>query len=155
MESHLGFLIFNILFEVTSGYGTVGLTTGVPYDSYALSGAFHELSKVIIFFIMVRGRHRGLPLAIDRSILIPGEELLHQMDEEYNDRPEFSMDKEKEVRRDEEQSGVKETEPGKGMADQDPERETGKGMADQDAERETGDRRTKSDWHSKWGFEQH
>lgn len=123
MENHPGFLIFNILFEVTSGYGTVGLSTGVPYDSYSLSGAFHKLSKVIMLFVMVRGRHRGLPLAIDRSILFPGQELLHRMDEEYEKHGRFSKDTEKEVRRDEEESGAKETEPGEGMADQDPERE--------------------------------
>ena len=124
MTNHPGFLIFNILFEVTSGYGTVGLSTGVPYDSYSLSGAFHKLSKVIMLFVMIRGRHRGLPLAIDRSILVPGEELLHKMDEEYNHRGEFSANKEREVRRDEEKSGAKETEPGKGLCDQDPEKET-------------------------------
>ncbi|KAI4092452.1 MAG: hypothetical protein LQ339_007933 [Xanthoria mediterranea] len=127
MESHPGFLIFNILFEVTSGYGTVGLTTGVPYDTYSLSGAFHKLSKVIMLFVMVRGRHRGLPLAIDRSILIPGEELLHQMDEEYNNWGKYSDKEEKEVRRYEEKSGAQETEPGKGMTDQDPEPKRGQG----------------------------
>lgn len=121
MESHPGFLIFNILFEVTSGYGTVGLSTGVPYDSYSLSGAFHKLSKVIMLFVMVRGRHRGLPLAIDRSILFPGQELLHRMDEEYERHGRFSKDTEKEVRRDEEDSGAKETASGKRKADQDPE----------------------------------
>ncbi|KAL8643863.1 MAG: hypothetical protein Q9226_008073, partial [Calogaya cf. arnoldii] len=89
------FLIFNILFEVTSGYGTVGLTTGVPYDTYSLSDAFHKLSKVIMLFVMDRGRHRGVPLAIDRSILIPGEELLHQMNEEYNHRGGFSKKEER------------------------------------------------------------
>ena len=130
MESHPGFLIFNILFEVTSGYGTVGLTTGVPYDTYSLSGAFHKLSKVIMLFVMVRGRHRGLPLAIDRSILIPGEELLHRMDEEYNHRGGFSEREEKEVRRDEEKYGAQETEPGKGLADQDPEPKRGQGKTD-------------------------
>ncbi|KAL8990308.1 MAG: hypothetical protein Q9169_008154 [Polycauliona sp. 2 TL-2023] len=121
MESHPGFSIFNILFEVTSGYGTVGLTTGVPYDSYSLSGAFHTLSKVIMLFVMVRGRHRGLPLAIDRSILIPGGELLHQMDEEYNHRGGFSKKDEKEVRRVQGNSGAQETnlEPQRGRGEED------------------------------------
>ena len=122
-QGHPGFLIFTILFEVTSAYGTVGLSTGVPYDSYSLSGAFHKFSKVILLFVMIRGRHRGLPLAIDRSILIPGEELLHKMDEEYNDRGAFSSREEMVVRRDEEESGAKETKPGKGLGDQDPEKE--------------------------------
>ena len=83
MESHPGFLIFNILFKVTLGYGTLGISTGVPYDTHSLSGAFYKLSKMIMLFLVIHGRHRGLPLAIDWSILIPGEKLLHRMDEEY------------------------------------------------------------------------
>jgi hypothetical protein len=80
-----GFTVFTLLFEVTSAYGTVGLSTGVSYDKYSLSGAFQTLSKVIMLAVMLRGRHRGLPLAIDRSILLPGEELMHRMDQEYNE----------------------------------------------------------------------
>ena len=79
-----GFQTFNILFEVTSAYGTVGLSTGVPGQDYSLSGRFNTLSKVIMLFVMVRGRHRGLPLAIDRAILVPGEQLMHELDERYN-----------------------------------------------------------------------
>jgi potassium uptake Trk family protein len=71
-----GFTEFSILFEVTSAYGTVGLSTGIPGQDYSLSGSFATLSKVVMLFVMVRGRHRGLPLAIDRSILLPGEELM-------------------------------------------------------------------------------
>ncbi|KAL1595734.1 hypothetical protein SLS60_009423 [Paraconiothyrium brasiliense] len=79
-----GFDIFSLLFEVTSAYGTVGLSTGVPGEDYSLSGRFASLSKVVMLFVMVRGRHRGLPLAIDRSILLPGEELMKRLDEEYS-----------------------------------------------------------------------
>ena len=78
-----GFSIFYILFEVTSGYGTVGLSTGVPYDNYSLSGAMHKPSKAVLLGVMLGGRHRGLPLAIDRSVLLPGEDLMHQLDEHY------------------------------------------------------------------------
>lgn len=119
MESHPGFLIFNILFEVTSAYGTVGVSTGVPYDAYSLSGAFHKLSKVIMLFVMIRGRHRGLPLAVDRSILIPGEELFHGMDEMYNRRTKMSAEdereSERETERDEDKCGAKELKHGKGV----------------------------------------
>ncbi|KAL8789928.1 MAG: hypothetical protein Q9195_006589 [Heterodermia aff. obscurata] len=107
MESHPGVSIFNILFEVTSGYGTVGVSTGVPYDAYSLSGAFHKLSKVIMLFVMMRGRLRGLPLAIDRSILIPGEELFHRMDEMYNRRSKMPTKDEKVLQRNEEEREVK------------------------------------------------
>jgi Trk-type K+ transport system membrane component len=29
------FDIFNIIFELVSGYGTVGLSLGLPYDNYS------------------------------------------------------------------------------------------------------------------------
>jgi len=67
------FNIFNILFELVSAYGGVGLSLGVPYDSYSFSGAFRPLSKLIVCFVMLRGRHRGLPVAIDRAVLLPFE----------------------------------------------------------------------------------
>jgi potassium uptake Trk family protein len=81
-----GFTEFSILFEVTSAYGTVGLSTGIPGQNYSLSGDFASLSKVVMLFVMIRGRHRGLPLAIDRSILLPGEELMRRMDQEYSEQ---------------------------------------------------------------------
>jgi hypothetical protein len=101
VDGQEGFTIFAIFFEVTSAYGTVGLSTGVPYDDYSLSGAFQSLSKVIMLAVMLRGRHRGLPLAIDRSILLPGEDLMHQMDRDYNDFGSDSIEGAKEVRREE------------------------------------------------------
>ncbi|KAF1364259.1 TrkH-domain-containing protein [Lizonia empirigonia] len=86
LRANLGFDVFSVLFEVTSAYGTVGLSTGVPGQDYSLSGSFASLSKVVMLFVMVRGRNRGLPLAIDRSILLPGEELMQRLDAEYSDR---------------------------------------------------------------------
>ncbi|KAF9690565.1 hypothetical protein EKO04_011512 [Ascochyta lentis] len=116
-----GFDIFSVLFEVTSAYGTVGLSTGVPGQDYSLSGSFASLSKVVMLFVMVRGRHRGLPLAIDRSILLPGEELMQRLDAEYGDRGEASAHDLQELIRDIEESG---TQPGpskSAAAQQDPE----------------------------------
>jgi potassium uptake Trk family protein len=84
-----GFDSFSVLFEVTSAYGTVGLSTGVSGEDYSLSGSFASLSKVVMLFVMVRGRHRGLPLAIDRSILLPGEELMQRLDLEYGGREDL------------------------------------------------------------------
>jgi Trk-type K+ transport system membrane component len=101
-----GFDVFSLLFEVTSAYGTVGLSTGVPGKDISLCGSFASLSKVVMLFAMVRGRHRGLPLAIDRSILLPGEELVQRLDQEYSDRracPEQALD---ELARDINQSGA-------------------------------------------------
>lgn len=100
-----GFSIFSILFEVTSAYGTVGLSLGVSYDDYSLCGAFQSLSKLVLVAVMLRGRHRGLPLAIDRSILLPGEKLMKKMDEEYNQSVEYENDEE-EVRREEDAGSI-------------------------------------------------
>ncbi|TFY80691.1 hypothetical protein EWM64_g3316 [Hericium alpestre] len=67
------FTVFNILFEIVSAYGTVGMSLGVPYANYSLSGAFSPLSKLIVCIVMLRGRHRGLPVAIDRAVMLPFE----------------------------------------------------------------------------------
>ncbi|KAF9782414.1 cation transport protein-domain-containing protein [Thelephora terrestris] len=73
------FNIFAILFEVVSAYGTVGLSLGIPTENYSLSGAFHPLSKLIICLVMLRGRHRGLPVAIDRAVMLPELKLDDEM----------------------------------------------------------------------------
>jgi len=67
------FNIFAIVFELTSAYGTVGLSLGTPNANYSFSGALRPLSKLIICAVMIRGRHRGLPVAIDRAVLLPAE----------------------------------------------------------------------------------
>ncbi|KAI9652112.1 MAG: hypothetical protein M1831_007198 [Alyxoria varia] len=66
------FSVFNFLFEVISAYGNVGLSVGVPYDAYSFSGAWRTLSKLVLIAVMLRGRHRGLPVAIDQAIKLPG-----------------------------------------------------------------------------------
>jgi len=63
--------IFPILFELVSAYGTVGLSLGITGSDFSLSGAFSPVSKLIVCFVMLRGRHRGLPVAIDRAVLLP------------------------------------------------------------------------------------
>ncbi|KAJ4181600.1 hypothetical protein NW755_010869 [Fusarium falciforme] len=65
--------VFNILFEVVSAYGCVGVSVGLPDADYSFSGGWHAASKVILCAVMLRGRHRGLPEAIDRAILLPSE----------------------------------------------------------------------------------
>ncbi|OXG99955.1 hypothetical protein C370_07377 [Cryptococcus neoformans A1-35-8] len=67
------FTVFRILFECTSAYATIGLTLGTPNNNYAFSGEFGTVSKLIMILVMLRGRHRGLPVAIDRAILLPKE----------------------------------------------------------------------------------
>jgi len=85
--------VFSILFEVVSGYGTVGLSLGIPNANNSLSGALGTCSKLVLCAVMLRGRHRGLPDAIDRSVLLPQE--LHRqakMELEYRERQGLMRD---------------------------------------------------------------
>lgn len=72
------FSIFGILFEIVSAYGTVGLSLGFPTNDMSLSAEFSVLSKLVVAAMMLRGRHRGLPYALDRAILLPSEKLNHK-----------------------------------------------------------------------------
>jgi hypothetical protein len=72
------FNIFSVIFEIVSAYGTVGLSLGssnanfsyVPlfngstFADIRLSGNFKILSKLVMMVVMLRGRHRGLPMAV-------------------------------------------------------------------------------------------
>lgn len=75
------FSLFSVLFEIVSAYGTVGLSLGFPGTNASFSGQFRTLSKLIIIAMQIRGRHRGLPYALDRAILLPSESL-HQKENE-------------------------------------------------------------------------
>lgn len=74
------FSLFAVLFEIISAYGTVGLSLGYPGVDTSFSAQFHVLSKLVILAMMIRGRHRGLPYALDRAILLPSDGL-NQKDE--------------------------------------------------------------------------
>ncbi|GAA5951506.1 hypothetical protein JCM21900_001587 [Sporobolomyces salmonicolor] len=65
--------IFTLIFEVVSAYGTVGLSLGNNRNNTSLSGVLSTLSKLIVLAVMIRGRHRGLPIAIDRAVLLPSD----------------------------------------------------------------------------------
>ncbi|KAG6335404.1 hypothetical protein ID866_3678 [Astraeus odoratus] len=67
------FNIFTIQFELVSAYGSVGLSLGADNQNYSFSGTLRPLSKLVICLVMLRGRHRGLPVAIDRAIMLPLE----------------------------------------------------------------------------------
>lgn len=64
--------VFNITFEVVSAYGCVGISTGLPNAAYSFSGGWKVVSKLILCAVMLRGRHRGLPVALDRAVRLPG-----------------------------------------------------------------------------------
>ena len=75
------FSVFNVIFEVVSGYGCVGISIGLPNEEYSFCGAWHKLSKLVLCAVMIRGRHRGLPVAIDQAVMLPSENL-HMAEEE-------------------------------------------------------------------------
>lgn len=84
------FSTFNIIFEVVSGYGCVGLTVGLPDQNYSFSGSWNVISKLILVAVMLRGRHRGLPVAIDKAVMLPGESLAWAEEEDAAMRLERS-----------------------------------------------------------------
>ncbi|KAF7543466.1 hypothetical protein G7Z17_g10708 [Cylindrodendrum hubeiense] len=67
------FTVFPILFEVVSAYGNVGLSLGYPTVSTSFCSQFSTFSKLVLCAMMLRGRHRGLPYALDRAIVLPDE----------------------------------------------------------------------------------
>ncbi|GLI81137.1 hypothetical protein PoHVEF18_009509 [Penicillium ochrochloron] len=71
----VAFSTFNIIFEVVSAYGCVGVSVGYPGKNYSFCGAWHTISKLILAAVALRGRHRGLPVAIDKAIMLPRESL--------------------------------------------------------------------------------
>ncbi|KAK4535404.1 hypothetical protein CDCA_CDCA04G1429 [Cyanidium caldarium] len=60
--------VFDILFELTSAYGNVGLSVGVNNADYSLSGVFNTFSKLIIIATMIGGRNRLFPRTHDDAI---------------------------------------------------------------------------------------
>ncbi|KAJ6110818.1 hypothetical protein N7486_003053, partial [Penicillium sp. IBT 16267x] len=79
------FQLFTVLFEVVSAYGTVGLSFGYPTVDTSFSGQFNTVSKLVIIAMQIRGRHRGLPYALDRAVLLPSD-ALNRHEAEYSER---------------------------------------------------------------------
>ncbi|KPM37178.1 Low-affinity potassium transport protein [Neonectria ditissima] len=75
------FTVFPILFEVVSAYGNVGLSLGYPTVSTSFCSQFSTFSKLVLCAMMLRGRHRGLPYALDRAIVLPNERSIWNEDE--------------------------------------------------------------------------
>lgn len=78
--------VFNVIFEVVSAYGTVGISTGLPSAAYSFSGGWYTGSKLVLCLVMLRGRHRGLPVALDRAVRLPGEQLSRDEEEDHRIR---------------------------------------------------------------------
>jgi hypothetical protein len=71
---------------------------------------------------MLRGRHRILPAAVDRAVLVPGQGLMERLDREFAGR--VSEEDEEKIR-ERERGG--QTERGEGRVDPDEEEEGGDG----------------------------
>ncbi|KAF4343902.1 potassium transporter TRK-1 [Fusarium beomiforme] len=70
------FAMWPIVFEGVSAYCNVGLSLGYPTINSSFCTEFTTFSKLIICAMMIRGRHRGLPYALDRAIVLPTEKSL-------------------------------------------------------------------------------
>ncbi|TLS29750.1 hypothetical protein PpBr36_01878 [Pyricularia pennisetigena] len=66
--------VWNVFFEVVSAYGCVGVSTGVPFDSFSFSGGWNAPSKLMLCLVMLKGRHRGLPVAVYPELMLPGDD---------------------------------------------------------------------------------
>ncbi|KAK1977897.1 cation transport protein-domain-containing protein [Colletotrichum cereale] len=86
IQDPVTFSVFNIIFEVVSAYGTVGISVGIPTDAYSFCGAWHTGSKLILCLVMLRGRHRGLPVALDHAVRFPGRHLHREEEEDHQIR---------------------------------------------------------------------
>ncbi|KAK4229247.1 cation transport protein-domain-containing protein [Podospora fimiseda] len=86
MEDPVNFSVFNVIFEVVSAYGCVGISVGLPNESYSFCGSWKGASKLVLCVVMLRGRHRGLPVALDRAVRLPEEELHLEEEEDYRIR---------------------------------------------------------------------
>lgn len=76
------FSMFDVLFEIVSAYGTVGLSLGVANVNASLCSQFSTLGKLLIIAMEIRGRHRGLPYGLDRAVILPSESRFKKETEE-------------------------------------------------------------------------
>ncbi|KAL8393209.1 hypothetical protein RB595_003126 [Gaeumannomyces hyphopodioides] len=83
--------VFNVIFEVVSAYGCVGISVGVPFDSFSFCGGWHPSARLVLCLVMLRGRHRGLPVALDGAVRLPGEQLHMDEEEDHQIRRTVSM----------------------------------------------------------------
>jgi Trk-type K+ transport system membrane component len=84
LDDAVSFSIFNVIFEVVSAYGCVGISVGLPNAAPSFCGGWRSASKLVLCLVMLRGRHRGLPVALDRAVRLPGKRLAR--DEEEDER---------------------------------------------------------------------
>ncbi|KAJ0333964.1 hypothetical protein COL5a_000001 [Colletotrichum fioriniae] len=74
--------VFNFLFEIVSGYTNIGLSIGLPDHSFSFVGGWYTGSKLVMIVMMIRGRHRGLPVALDHAVKLPGWDNVKKQNED-------------------------------------------------------------------------
>lgn len=60
----------------------MGVSIGFPGKNSSFCSAWHPISKLILAAVTLRGRHRGLPVAIDRAVMLPSESLAYAEEED-------------------------------------------------------------------------
>ncbi|GAA5814715.1 hypothetical protein MFLAVUS_008215 [Mucor flavus] len=75
--------IASVIYECVSAFGNVGATVGYPALNASQAQKYHPMSKLVLIILMYRGRHRGLPAAIDRAVLLPSEQLEAKEQEDH------------------------------------------------------------------------
>ncbi|KAJ5107485.1 hypothetical protein N7456_004160 [Penicillium angulare] len=66
----VSFSTFNIIFEVVSAYSCVGASIGYPGKNYAFCGEWHTFSKILLLAVSLKGRLRGVSIAMNRTNLL-------------------------------------------------------------------------------------
>lgn len=82
IEDPKSYSVFNFLFEIVSGYTNIGLSVGLTGQSYSFVGGWYTGSKLIMVLMMLRGRHRGLPVALDHAVKLPGWDNVRKQEED-------------------------------------------------------------------------
>lgn len=83
--------IATVIYECVSAFGNVGASTGYPNTATSQAGQYRTLSKLVLIILMYKGRHRGLPASIDRSILLPSDALAQKEKEDEERRRNASV----------------------------------------------------------------
>ncbi|KAI1077582.1 TrkH-domain-containing protein [Whalleya microplaca] len=91
IDDPVTYSVFNVVFEVVSAYGCVGISIGVPAAAYSFSGGLFTGSKLVLCAVMIRGRHRGLPVALDRAVRLPGDDMHIVEEEDHRIRRSISV----------------------------------------------------------------
>ncbi|EFY87055.1 potassium transporter, putative [Metarhizium acridum CQMa 102] len=81
-EDPVSYSVFNIIFEIISAYGCVGISVGSPGANYSFCGGWRAGSKLVVCLVMLRGRHRTLPASLDYAVRPAGKDIREEAFEE-------------------------------------------------------------------------